>query len=51
MDPTTCLDHLRYLVDMHTEGNPVDLDDLVEHLHSLDQWLTKGGFLPEPWPR
>lgn len=24
-------------------------DQLAEHIESLDEWLTKGGFLPNEW--
>jgi hypothetical protein len=25
--------------------------DLAEHVQNLDEWLRKGGFLPERWQR
>lgn len=24
-------------------------DELVEHVEALDEWLSKGGFLPQAW--
>jgi len=36
------------------DGNGVDQDDaasLASHVETLNEWLTKGGFLPEPWAR
>jgi hypothetical protein len=31
-------------------GNYIDqLDELAQQVEALDQWLTRGGFLPEAW--
>jgi len=45
MDPNGCLDTIRALLE--------DTDDveLREAIEDLDNWLTRGGFLPEDWAR
>lgn len=42
MDPNVTLSRLRELAD----NNDVEWANLFE---SLDDWLSKGGFLPEAW--
>lgn len=42
MDPTTTLEELRMLA---LEGDHT----LGERFRDLDEWLSKGGFLPEQW--
>jgi hypothetical protein len=60
MDPNATLEELRKLVArVHKDyedpdGNGVDQDDadrLATLIESLDQWITKGGFLPKAWSR
>lgn len=54
MDPTTALDRIRGLFallqarGMLTED---ELDELSQTFDGLDEWLSKGGFLPRPWQR
>ena len=57
MDPNETLNEIR---DLMTESQKpgqstialADLaDDLVSSLRALDEWLSRGGFLPEPWKR
>jgi hypothetical protein len=45
MDPTACLDELRAAVEAG------DREAAVELFHSLDGWLSRGGFLPAQWDR
>lgn len=52
MDPDTTLAQIRELIadqQTHNELNDTDTDRLVELIDSLDEWLTKGGFLPTEW--
>lgn len=28
-----------------------DVQSLADHFEALDQWLSKGGFLPDAWKR
>ena len=51
MDPNVTLAQIRELV---SENEYRDLyadetDRLVELVQSLDQWISKGGFLPADW--
>lgn len=53
MDPNATLLELRKLVDdaetcMDSEA-PVVMDELVEHIKALDEWLSMGGFPPQAW--
>ena len=56
MDPNEALKAIRILVKSilsdETDGNDgQDLVDLAEHVQALDEWLSKGGFLPDSWQR
>lgn len=60
MDPNVALRALRALAAKvlydheNAEGNGVDQDDaraLAERFQHLDEWLSRGGFLPQPWAR
>lgn len=57
MDPNATLRRIRELVKelQEPEGDGYDTDTLTEELtelvSSLDNWLTKGGFLPKQWER
>lgn len=55
MDPNTALDSLRDLTTKVIRGE-VDAadresvaDQIAETFQGLDEWLSKGGFLPEQW--
>jgi hypothetical protein len=48
MDPNVALAILRRLVQVYP-GDGFDAQDLVEAADALDQWLSKGGFLPRDW--
>ena len=56
MDPTTLLADIRELIKVHEQGyirSPVDLEswagELAEKVADLDEWITRGGFLPAGW--
>lgn len=54
MDPDAALAVIRELAAEINEAGPDALDEiaamrLADHVTGLDQWLTKGGFLPADW--
>lgn len=54
MDPNETLRIIRLTtkqmrVDEHPDIRKQHADDLAEHVEALDEWLTKGGFLPSDW--
>lgn len=52
MDPNACLDEMRTLAESLAESDdpdPCDVERLAYLVQSLDQWITKGGFLPAAW--
>lgn len=57
MDPNATLENLRLWVERlhYNEKQPdylrtqEDYSEAVESFEALDEWLTKGGFLPEAW--
>ncbi len=56
MDPNATLAELRrfireyqYRSDMLLRIDHEDTDPIVERIVALDEWLTKGGFLPHDW--
>lgn len=60
MDPNAALERIRKLceaLNANRDGterlDSSDLEDaaneLVEYVGALDEWLSKGGFLPQPW--
>ena len=46
MDPDETLRRLRELV---RANNYDDYENILEHFDALDEWLSKGGFLPRAW--
>lgn len=54
MDPNATLQLIRETVAQIEAGDP-DLADLArelsEHVANLDEWLGRGGFLPNDWQR
>jgi hypothetical protein len=48
MDPNAALSEIRRII-ANPEGPDVDLFRLVELVEGLDQWVSRGGFLPEGW--
>lgn len=56
MDPNILLTHIRRLAplgmvdtDDLSESDIGNLAELANLVSSLDQWLTRGGFLPDDW--
>jgi hypothetical protein len=52
MDPDAALAQIRELIikqQTECELSESDAADLVELIDGLDEWLTKGGFLPTEW--
>ena len=56
MDPNACLAEIRQLIaesyrlDKTDESlSPIATDRLVELIEGLDQWISRGGFLPKQW--
>lgn len=52
MDPDAALEQIRrHLAEFHARPSSAltDPHELVELVDGLDQWLTRGGFLPAAW--
>lgn len=54
MDPDEALRILRLTAkQMDADENPLifaaHANELIEHFTALDEWLSKGGFLPAAW--
>ena len=55
MDPTTALENIREVLERLQEetesddGASADVETLVTSFGALDDWLSRGGFLPLPW--
>jgi hypothetical protein len=49
MDPNATLEQIRVLLVFG--DNEAVADELAELVSSLDEWLSKGGFLPQEWER
>jgi hypothetical protein len=54
MDPDECLKQIRDLImRVNAADDRGDFEgfaaDLAEHVEALDEWLSKGGFLPDAW--
>lgn len=54
MDPNETLKKIRNLCEK-VKGRPKNIDvisdEFVEAFQDLDEWIKKGGFLPEDWQR
>lgn len=52
MDPNATLEEIRWALDF-VDNNPVseEFQELADSVRSLDEWLSKGGFLPQDWRR
>jgi hypothetical protein len=54
MDPNVALREIRVAIEKIRQM-PLDalrdgvVDDLIEHVEALDDWLSNGGFLPDGW--
>lgn len=50
MDPEATLSNMRGLADVITShGDSAYAEELAEAFQALDDWLSKGGFLPVAW--
>jgi hypothetical protein len=52
MDPNTCLTELRALLAANVDREFVSDDAtarIIELTMALDEWITRGGFLPSAW--
>lgn len=52
MDPDATLTEARALAARQLGGDSLDDDEtyrLAELIHDLDEWLTRGSFLPTDW--
>lgn len=54
MDPNAALKQIRDIIlrmkrDHVRKHVSVEVDDLVDVVEGLDEWLSKGGFLPDDW--
>jgi hypothetical protein len=53
-DPTEHLRHLRYLarrLTTETNPDPIDARRMAELALEMDEWLSRGGALPDDWQR
>lgn len=51
MDPTAALENLRQLIVAVADGELADLDEIEAQFTDLDNWLVRGGALPEQWSK
>ena len=51
MDPDAILAALRELIGLYNSGQATgaDTDRIVDLSQALDEWFTRGGFLPAAW--
>lgn len=55
MDPTVVLEEIRKLIKQYNEVTAPEFNaahwayKLVGLIEGLDEWMSKGGFLPEQW--
>lgn len=47
MDPNATLATIRMII--AAEDYPLKVGDLSDRINALDEWLSKGGFLPDDW--
>ncbi len=51
MDPNETLKELRELIDLVLRGDDTSVFEAATKFEDLDEWISKGGFLPEAWNR
>ena len=51
MDPDVVLRDIRSMVEAALDGGRIDTEELAEKIESLDNWISRGGFLPAAWRR
>ena len=52
LDPNKALNRLRELAAINSfEGVDIDytFEEMQEHFKALDEWLSRGGFVPDEW--
>lgn len=49
MDPDAALANIRAII--ASENADAWIDELVEAIDALDQWISRGGFLPSAWQK
>lgn len=49
MDPDEVYEDLMGLVKQVMAGETVEVEDLAGAVQDLDEWITKGGYLPKAW--
>lgn len=49
MDPNATLEQIRRLFSDTDTWDGLTLAEVKEHFEALDQWLSRGGFLPAAW--
>jgi hypothetical protein len=51
MDPDTALNQIRGIIAKADRDGlaPADMIALMDLIEGLDNWLSKGGFLPDEW--
>ena len=50
MDPNAVLTQIRNLIkELEYDDDPDHVDMLIERVGALDEWLSKGGYLPLDW--
>lgn len=56
MDPDVCLQKIRELIVELRGSSKISTteacaDEISEHFEALDEWISKGGFMPADWAR
>lgn len=51
MDPDANLAEIRRLIKKGADLSDDQLERLVVLIRALDEWISKGGFLPKAWQR
>jgi len=51
MDPDANLAEIRRLIEKDADLSDDQLERLVVLIRSLDEWMSRGGFLPKAWQR
>lgn len=49
MDPNALLEEILKIANANIESDNETLSDLSEKIQNLNEWISKGGFLPELW--
>ena len=51
MDPNATLKRIRQIIAEGDDGSESLTEELPELVEALDEWLSKGGFLPLEWAK